>query len=49
MNQQPAGGAATPPDVIYIIRHGEKPADPVFTGPGQSPPAPVAPFGGPAT
>jgi hypothetical protein len=45
MNQQPAGGAAAPPDVIYIIRHGEKPADPVLTDPGQSPPAPVAPFG----
>jgi hypothetical protein len=45
MNQQPAGGATAPPEVIYIIRHGEKPADPVLAGPGQSPPAPVAPFG----
>jgi hypothetical protein len=31
--------------VIYIIRHGEKPADPPPAVPGQSPPAPVAPFG----
>jgi hypothetical protein len=45
MSQQPAGGAAAPPEVIYIIRHGEKPADPPLAGPGQSPPAPVAPFG----
>jgi|ERR1035437_204938 hypothetical protein len=42
---QPSGGAAAPPDVIYIIRHGEKPADPPTAGPGQSPPAPAAPFG----
>jgi len=35
MNQQPVPGASVPPEVIYIIRHGEKPADP--------PPAP--PFG----
>jgi hypothetical protein len=45
MTSQPAGDAAAPPDVIYIIRHGEKPADPPLLGPGQSPPAPVAPFG----
>ncbi|MGO9503020.1 MAG: hypothetical protein ACLPUO_15925 [Streptosporangiaceae bacterium] len=45
MTQQSAGGAAAPPDVIYIIRHGEKPADPPPTAPGQPPPAPVAPFG----
>jgi len=45
MTQQPTGGAAAPPDVIYIIRHGEKPADPPPAGPGQSPPAPLAPFG----
>jgi hypothetical protein len=32
-------------EVIYIIRHGEKPADPPPAGPGQSPPAPDAPFG----
>lgn len=34
-----------PPEIIYIIRHGEKPADPPVVGPGESPPAPVAPFG----
>src|ERR1017187_8667252 len=45
MTQQPTGGAAAPPDVIYIIRHGEKPADPPPAGPGHSPPAPLAPFG----
>jgi hypothetical protein len=45
MTQQPTGDAAPPPDVIYIIRHGEKPADPPPAGPGQSPPAPLAPFG----
>ena len=45
MSQQPAGSGAGPPQVIYIIRHGEKPADPPPAGPGQSPPAPVAPFG----
>ncbi len=45
MSQQPAGGGAAPPQVIYIIRHGEKPADPPLADPGQSPPAPVAPFG----
>ncbi len=44
MSQQPAGGAAAPPGVIYIIRHGERPADPPAAGPGQSAPA-VAPFG----
>jgi hypothetical protein len=46
---QPAGGVA-PPDVIYIIRHGEKPADPPAAdppaaGPGQAQPAATAPFG----
>jgi hypothetical protein len=45
MAQQPTGGAGAPPDVIYIIRHGEKPADPPTPGTGQSPPAPAAPFG----
>ena len=44
MSQQPAGGGA-PPQVIYIIRHGEKPDDPPPAGSGQSAPAPVAPFG----
>jgi hypothetical protein len=33
------------PETIYLIRHGEKPADPPSASPGQSPPAPVAPFG----
>jgi hypothetical protein len=42
MNQQPAGG---PPAVIYVIRHGEKPADPPPLAPGEAPPAPVPPFG----
>lgn len=42
---QPAGGGDAPPQVIYIIRHGEKPADPPLAGPGQSAPAPAAPFG----
>ena len=33
------------PDIIYVIRHGEKPADPPPVVPGQAQPAPVAPFG----
>jgi hypothetical protein len=37
--------ATPPPDIIYIIRHGEKPADPPATAPGQPVPAPTAPFG----
>jgi hypothetical protein len=45
MTQPSAAGGTAPPDVIYIIRHGEKPADPAPAAPGQSPPAPVAPFG----
>jgi len=45
MSQQPAGGAAAPPEVIYIIRHGEKPADLPPGDPGQSAPPPAAPFG----
>jgi len=45
MSQQPATGAAAPPETIYIIRHGEKPADLPPAGPGQSPPAPAPPFG----
>jgi hypothetical protein len=44
MTQQPAGGTA-PPQLIYIIRHGEKPADPPPTDPGQPPPAPTPPYG----
>jgi hypothetical protein len=27
MSQQPAGEGAAPPEVIYLIRHGEKPTD----------------------
>lgn len=45
MSQQPVGGAIAPPEVIYIIRHGEKPADPPPVDPGQPPPTPAAPFG----
>jgi hypothetical protein len=45
MSQQPEGGATAPPDIIYIIRHGEKPADPLAVALGQTPPAPVPPFG----
>ena len=45
MSQQPAAGGTAPPQVIYIIRHGERPADPPLAGPGQSPPAPAPPFG----
>ena len=45
MSQQPVTGATAPPDVIYIIRHGEKPADPPPQAPGQPSPAPAPPFG----
>jgi hypothetical protein len=34
-----------PPAAIYIIRHGEKPADLPPAGPGQPAPVPTAPFG----
>jgi hypothetical protein len=44
MTQPPTRGGTAPPDVIYIIRHGEKPADPPPVAKGKSPPAPVAPF-----
>jgi hypothetical protein len=44
MNQQPAGGTSAPPEVIYIIRHGEKPADPPPAAHGKSA-APAPPFG----
>jgi hypothetical protein len=37
--------ATPPPDTIYIIRHGEKPADPPPATAGQAPAAPTAPFG----
>ncbi len=45
MSQPPVGNATAPPGTIYIVRHGEKPADPPAVPPGQSPPASVAPFG----
>jgi hypothetical protein len=45
MSQQPAPGAPASPETIYVIRHGEKPADPPPAGPGQSPPAPTPPLG----
>ncbi len=45
MSQQPVTGATPPPDVIYIIRHGEKPADPPPQAPGEPPPSPAPPFG----
>ena len=46
MSQPTAGSAAPPPEIIYIIRHGEKPADPPPAAPGQAPPAaPGPPFG----
>ena len=41
---EPSNGNA-PPSIIYIIRHGEKPADPPATAPGQAPPALAPPFG----
>jgi hypothetical protein len=45
MNQQSGEGATAPPDIIYIIRHGERSADPPVLSPGEAPPAPVPPFG----
>ncbi len=45
MSQPPDGNATAPPSTIYIIRHGEKPADPPAAAPGQAPPTPAAPFG----
>ncbi len=41
---QPTEGTA-PPSTIYIIRHGEKPADPPTPSPGQAQPTLAAPFG----
>jgi hypothetical protein len=41
---QPTEGTA-PPSTIYIIRHGEKPADPPAPSPGQAQPTSAAPFG----
>jgi hypothetical protein len=45
MSQPPAGGATPPPAIIYVIRHGEKPADPPPPAPGPPPPPPGPPFG----
>jgi hypothetical protein len=45
MSQQPEAGGAAPPQIIYVIRHGEKPADPPAVDPGQPQPAPAPPFG----
>lgn len=45
MSEQPPPGASAPPEVIYIIRHGEKPADPLTAGPGQAPAPAAPPFG----
>jgi hypothetical protein len=45
MSQRAEGNATAPPDIIYIIRHGEKPADPQAVAPGQSPSASTPPFG----
>jgi hypothetical protein len=41
---QPTEGTA-PPSTIYIIRHGEKPADPPAPSPGQAQPTSASPFG----
>ena len=35
----------TQPNIVYIIRHGEKPADPAVVAPGQAPPPAFPPFG----
>lgn len=45
MSQPPAPGAWGPPAAVYIIRHGEKPADLPPAGHGHHAPAPAAPFG----
>jgi hypothetical protein len=45
MSEQPGANAVPPPSVIYVIRHGEKPADPPVPATGQAPPAPAPPFG----
>jgi hypothetical protein len=42
---QPPPAPTAPPSLIYIIRHGEKPADPPAVAAGQSPPEPAPPFG----
>lgn len=45
MSQQPVTATAGPPDLIYVIRHGEKPADPPPQAAGQPPSASAPPFG----
>ncbi len=45
MPRQSTGANAPGPEVIYVIRHGEKPADIPPPAPGQPPPEAVAPFG----
>jgi hypothetical protein len=40
MNQHSKKSPAAPPEAIYIIRHGEKPADPEPSGHGKPPDAP---------
>jgi hypothetical protein len=40
MSQHARKSPAAPPETIYIIRHGEKPADPDPSGHGKSPDAP---------
>jgi hypothetical protein len=45
MTQETASGAAGPPSIIYIIRHGEKPPDPPSVAHGAKPPIPAPPFG----
>ncbi len=37
--------ATPPPEIIYVIRHGEKPADPPATAAEQTAPMPGPPFG----
>jgi hypothetical protein len=44
MSQHAARGAADPPEIIYVIRHGEKPADPPPAARGKSA-KPTPPFG----
>jgi hypothetical protein len=45
MSQPTAGSATPPPELIYIIRHGEKPADPPPAAPAQPAPVLGPPFG----
>ena len=46
MSQPPERNATAPPGTIYIIRHGEKPADPPAVAHGQAPPASCPAFWG---